>query len=258
MQIAVDVATPNYAKAVLDAARAWNDGRAPDIVWCIAGTSTPDLWIETEMSTIRNQMDINFWGAAEMAHAILSEWTRPDVKVTDEPKHIVFTSSTLAFVPILGYGPYTPAKTALKGLADTLVQELELYPQPVKIHIVYPGNIDSPGFKRENMTKPEITQIFEAGDPVISCDDTAVKCIEGLERGRYQTCVAWLGNLMRWSSLGGAPRENWFADAFMGSVVQVVWFFVLYDFGSKIAKFKREHGHPSTYRRKAPAAAAAA
>ncbi|KAK9783485.1 putative 3-dehydrosphinganine reductase [Seiridium cardinale] len=248
--ISADVSKPDYARDLIAEAVAWNNGQALDIVWCVAGKSTPDFWVEAPLSLTRDQMDINFWGSAEMAHAILREWTGPSAPVVPEPKHLIFTSSVLAFVPIIGYGPYNPAKAALRSLADTLVQELELYPQKVKLHVVYPGSISSPGFDRENMTKPEITRIIEEGDPVQSPDEVAAKAIAGLEKGQYSITVAFLGNVLRCIALGGAPRESWFFDTILSWILQVVWFFALYDIFNKIKKFGKKNGHPVNYRKK--------
>ncbi|KAI1862556.1 hypothetical protein JX265_009270 [Neoarthrinium moseri] len=248
--ITADVSKPDYAPELVAKAVAANNNQPLDIVWCIAGKSTPDFWVEAPLALTRDQMDINFWGSAEMAHAILRVWTRPDVPVVPEPKHLVFTSSVLAYFPVVGYGPYNPAKAALRSLADTLVQELQLYPQKVKVHVVYPGSISSPGFDRENMTKPEITRIIEDGDPVQTPDEVAAKAIRGLEQGRYSITVAFLGHVLRWLAVGGSPRENWFIDTIMSCIVQVVFFFALTDIFGKIRKFGKKNGHPVNYRKK--------
>lgn len=46
--ITADVARPNYAESVGADATAWNDGHPPEIVWCLAGLSTPMLWTDDE------------------------------------------------------------------------------------------------------------------------------------------------------------------------------------------------------------------
>ena len=46
--IAADVAEPGYAEWVVVDATAWNNGQPPEIVWCLAGLSTPMLWTEEE------------------------------------------------------------------------------------------------------------------------------------------------------------------------------------------------------------------
>ncbi|KAI1504185.1 short-chain dehydrogenase [Biscogniauxia marginata] len=248
--ITADVSRPDYAAPLLAEAIAWNNGQPLDIVWCVAGMSTPDFWVEAPLSATRSQMDINFWGSAEMAHAILRLWCAPDAPVVPEPKHLIFTSSVLAFFPVIGYGPYTPAKAALRGLADTLVQELEMYPQKVNVHVVFPGSISSPGFERENKTKPQITQIIEDGDPVQSPDTVAKAAIGGLEKGQYFITVAFLGHALRWSALGGSPRSNRLVDTLMACVLPLVWLFVLPDIFGKIRNFAKQNGHPVNYRRK--------
>ncbi|KAH9883575.1 short-chain dehydrogenase [Xylariomycetidae sp. FL2044] len=249
--ITADVSKPDYAAPLIAEAVAWNDGKPLDIVWCVAGMSTPDFWFEAPLSLTRYQMDINFWGSAEMAHAILRAWCAPDAPVVSEPKHLIFTSSVLAFFPVVGYGPYVPAKAALRGLADTLVQELEMYPQKVKIHVVYPGGISSPGLTRENETKPAITKILEETDPVQTPDTVARMAIQGLEKGHYFITVALLGHFFRWGALSGSPRTNWLLDTLMAALVPIIWIFVLPDIFGRIRKYAKGNGHPVTYRHKA-------
>ncbi|KAI0804123.1 hypothetical protein GGR55DRAFT_659911 [Xylaria sp. FL0064] len=249
--ITADVSKPDYANPLLAEAIAWNDGKPIDIVWCIAGKSTPDFWAEAPLSLTREHMDLNFWGSAEMAHAVLRLWCAPDAPVVPEPKHLIFTSSVLAFFPVIGYGTYTPAKAALRGLADTLAQELEIYPQKVKVHIVYPGTISSPGLEQENKSKPEITFILEESDPIQTPDVVAAAAIRGLEKGYFAITVAFLGNVLRWGSLGGSPRNNWVVDTVMSWIVAVVWIFALPDIYGKIRKYAKKNGHPVNYRRKA-------
>ncbi len=166
-----------------------NGGKDIDIVWCVAGISTPMLWTdEAALAACRRNMDVNFWGAAELSHAVLRAWQRPDAPPSKEPRHLVFTASVVAFFAVAGYGPYTPSKWALRGLVDTLAQEAMLYPaQPVRVSIVYPGTILSPGYERENRTKPDVTLELEKSDPKLTPDETAAKAIAG-PAGRAALC----------------------------------------------------------------------
>ncbi|KAI1369112.1 hypothetical protein F5Y08DRAFT_325522 [Xylaria arbuscula] len=248
--LTADVSKPDYASSLLADAIALNNGKPLDIVWCLAGKSTPDFWAEAPLSLSREHMDLNFWGSAEMAHAIIRLWCAPNAPVVPEPKHLIFTSSVLAFFPLVGYGTYTPAKAALRGLADTLAQELEMYPQKVKIHIVYPGTISSPGLERENKTKPEITNILEESDPIQTPDVVASAAINGLEKGQYAITVAFLGDVLRWSALGASPRNSWIIDTFMSWIISIALIFALPDIYSKIRKYAKKNGHPVNYRKK--------
>ncbi|KAG5945244.1 hypothetical protein E4U53_006749 [Claviceps sorghi] len=244
-----DVSSPSYAPSLLDKATAWNNGAAPDIVWCVAGMSTPELFIDMDMASLRRQMDVNFYGTADMSHAVLRAWLSPEAPASPEPKHLIMTTSAVALYTIPGYAPYAPSKWALRGLADTLSQEVMLYPQNVKIHVVYPGTILSAGFEREQKVKPEVTKLLEASDPKQTPDEVASAAIRGLENGDYFVTVNWLGNLMRLGMLGGSFRNNWLFDTLGAWLVSIVWIFVQADLHGKIRTYGRKNGHPSLYKK---------
>jgi 3-dehydrosphinganine reductase len=198
-----------------------------------------------EMDSMRHQMDVNFYGTAEMSHAILRSWLAPSAPVTAEPKHLIMTTSVVAFYTIPGYAPYAPSKWALRGLADTLSQEVMMYPQNVKVHLVFPGTILSPGFEHENLSKPEITKILEESDPKETPDQVASAAIKALENGDYFVTVNWLGNLMRLGMLGGSFRNNWIVDTLGAWLVSIVWIFVQFDMHGKIRSHGKKFGHPN-------------
>lgn len=256
--IAADVSEPGYAVRVVEEASRWNGGAAPDVVWCVAGMSSPMLWADSDgaVAAGRRNMDVNYWGSAEMAHAILRAWYDPSRGAAapgpgSEPKHLVFTASVLAFFALAGYGPYTPSKNALRGLADTLSQEALLYPDhPVRIHVVAPGTILSPGFDREQRTKPDITLQLEKDDPRQTPDQVATAAIRGLERGNYLVTVGFLGEVLRFANLGSSLRNNWFVDTVGAWLVTAIWFFVLWAINGDIRAYAKKHGHPSTYSKK--------
>lgn len=205
------------------------------------------------MPEMRREMDINFWGSSEMAHAILRTWWDPSNKSnTDrQPKHLIFTASVLALYGIVGYTTYNSSKWALRGLADTLTQEALLYPdQPVKIHVVMPGTILSPGFEHEQRVKPDVTIELEKDDPQQTPDEVACKAIAGLERGEYYVTVALLGHLMRWGSLGSAARNNALVDTLMLWIMAPIWLIVMAVMNGQVKSYAKKHGHPSTYPKK--------
>lgn len=249
--ISADVSEDDYAVRVVAEAISWNGGHSPDIVWCVAGSSTPMLWQdEKALQETRREMGVNFWGACEMSHAILREWWSPENSFT-EPKHFIFTASVLALYTIVGYGPYSPTKWAIRGLADTLTQEAMLYPkQPVKIHIVYPGTILSPGFEREQRVKPDVTLQLEKDDPQMTPDQVATAAIAGLEAGKHFVTVNFLGEMMRWGVMGGSLRNNWFVDTLGAFLLALAWFFVHLVMHGDIKKYAKKHGHPSGYPKK--------
>ncbi|PFH58460.1 hypothetical protein XA68_13666 [Ophiocordyceps unilateralis] len=248
--ISADVSAPGYAQSVVAEATRWNKGASPDIVWCVAGTSVPELFVDMNMDSMRRQMDVNFFGTADMAHAILRQWLAADAPVEKQARHLIMTTSVIAFYTVPGYAPYAPSKWAIRGLADTISQEILMYPQNVKVHVVYPGNILSPGYERENRTKPAVTKLLEESDPKQTPDEVADSAIRGLERGDYFITINFLGSLMKWGMLGGSFRNNWIVDTLGAWLVSIAWFFVHMDLHGKIKNYGKEHGHPSLYNKR--------
>jgi 3-dehydrosphinganine reductase len=248
--ISADLCEQGGSQRVVDEATAWNNGRAPDIVWCIAGAAYPKLFLETSTEKMRQQMDVNFWTCVDMSQAILKDWLAPSSPSKGQERHLIFTSSVVAFYPVAGYAPYSPGKAAIKSLSDSLAQEVLLYDESVKIHTIFPGTISSPGYQKENLTKPEITHILEESDPVQTPDVVASKSIAGLEKGQYLVTVAFLGAVMRSCAWGGSKRNNWLLDTLMTWITSIVWLFVAPDLDGKVKAYGKKHGHPSTFAKK--------
>lgn len=271
-----------FAEPLLAKATAWNGGRVPDIVWCVAGMSIPGLFASQDLETLRRQTNLNFFGQAELAHAAIRAWLQEGSGLSDgaaaisnghlsetsnsqsnghastaaltptkanaplPKRHLIFTSSTAAFYTIVGYASYSPSKWALRGLCDTLAQDTMLYKAAgladIRVATVFPGTMTSPGFERENETKPAITLELERDDPRQHPDQAARDALRGLEKGKYQVCIGWLGFLMRWGVIGGVERNNWLVDIVMAFVVSVAWMYVQWDQNSRIRAHGRKEG----------------
>ncbi|POR38496.1 3-ketodihydrosphingosine reductase [Tolypocladium paradoxum] len=219
---------------------AWNGGHPPDIVWCLAGISTPMLWTdEASLGAARRNMDVNYFGSAEMSRAVLREWLAPEQSRAARSRHLILTASVLSLFALAGYGPYTPSKWALRGLADTLAMELRLYPDnPVHVHVVCPATIANAGFECENRTKHPISFELEKHDTPEGSDTVARKAIAGLRKGQYLVTSS-LGHLMRWGAIGGSPRNNCVVDTVMARFMPVVYFVVLRRLNSQVASWAK-------------------
>ncbi|KAI9833211.1 MAG: 3-dehydrosphinganine reductase [Phylliscum demangeonii] len=250
---------------VLYETKVWNHNRPPDVVWCIAGSSYPELFVNIGLEGLRNQMDQNYWSAAYMAQAALKEWLKPrestnwqedDGNLLPGPRHLIFTSSVLAFYSMVGYAPYAPTKAALRSLSDGLAQEVQLYSgarrhnankgpvTDVKIHTVFPGTFFSPGYEQENLTKPAITKKLEEADKGQTEEEVAAISVRGLERGEYLVTTSFLGSLMRACSWGGSPRNSWVLDSVLSWILSIAWFFVQRDLDGKVFKWGQKYGYP--------------
>ncbi|KAF2866816.1 3-ketosphinganine reductase-like protein [Massariosphaeria phaeospora] len=265
--ISADVSSEAENARMLAEATAWNNGRTPEIVWANAGSSHPSLFLETSIETLRWQMDLNYWAAAYLAHQTLKAWLYPDTPYSglekgakaEAPRHFIMTSSTTAFVGVAGYGPYGPAKAAMRSLCDTLRSEVLLYngarrsttatgqpPAPFDINIqtIFPGTIKSPGLVNENRTKHAVSHALEDSDPEQTELEAATAAIMGLEAGNYMTATNWLGELMRISSLGGVPRDNVIKDTVGQWATSLAWHFIGPDMDGKVWAWGKKEGMP--------------
>lgn len=120
------------------------------------------------------------------------------------------------------------------GLAETLRSELLLY--GTTVHIMFPGNIDSPGYVEENRVKPKITLEIEATDKPKAPEVLAEGLIQGMlpielhlqflilfsslgvQRGDFHIAPDMLSNIFRSSTLGATPHNNLLLDGLYATI----------------------------------------
>ncbi|KAL4742923.1 3-ketodihydrosphingosine reductase tsc10 [Aspergillus similis] len=260
--ISADLTKPEECERIISEVTEWNDGMPPDIVWCCAGYCTPGYFVETSVQTLKDQMDTVYWTAANTAHAILRKWLVPINPSYQRPlprRHLIFTCSTLAFVPIAGYAPYSPAKAAMRALSDTLCQEIEVYngsraskeraratPADVKIHTVFPMGILSPGFDNEQQIKPALTKQIESADKPQTPKEVARIAIEAIERGEYLITTMFVGDVMKGAALGPSPRNSWLRDTCTGWLSNLLFLGVVPDLRKQAFNWGAKNGVPTS------------
>ncbi|KAE8394231.1 hypothetical protein BDV23DRAFT_190408 [Aspergillus alliaceus] len=259
--ISADLKNAAQCDQIIEEVIEWNNGLPPDVVWCCAGYCNPGYFIDTPVQTLRDQMDTIYWTAANTAHATLRKWLAPVAPSEQKPmprRHLVFTCSTLAFVPIAGYGPYSPAKAALRSLSDTLNQEIEIYngtrqsksridatPADVKIHTVFPMGILSPGFDNEQKMKPDLTKQLEAADKPQTPKEVANIAIKALERGEYLITTMFVGHVMKGAAMGGSPRNYTIRDTLTSWLSSLAFLQVIPDLRKQAWNWGAKNGVPS-------------
>ncbi|KAF5875797.1 putative 3-ketodihydrosphingosine reductase tsc10 protein [Botrytis fragariae] len=235
--ISADVSIPTEAARILEEATKFNSSSPPDIVWHFYPRLLP-RYDSPETSHTNGHKLLVLCRHGSLRFEILA--LHPNAEKKD--RHLIFTSSVLAFYSVVGYTPYSPTKAAIKSLSDTLYQEVLLYPNPPQIHTIFPGTIASPGLEIENQGKPEITHLLEETDPIQTPDEVARNAIRGLERGEYLITVGWLGSMMRACAWGGSRRGNWVLDTLVTWGTSVVWGFVGMDLDGKVRRWGEAKG----------------
>jgi 3-dehydrosphinganine reductase len=85
----------------------------PDVVWQCAGATKPGYFKDYTSEDLEREIAMNYFTALHTAHAAVRMMTA-NPKKDNEKRHIVLTSSVLAFYPIAGYNSYSPAKAAIR------------------------------------------------------------------------------------------------------------------------------------------------
>jgi len=205
--------------AALGAACEPHGNRCPDAMFLCAGKSTPGFFVEQNGDSLRQGMDNGYWVQAWSALAGSKRMV-----ASRTPGKIIFVSSVLGYMSMIGYSSYSPANHALRGLAETLRSELLLY--SIGVHIFFPGTIYSPGYIDENKTKPKITLKIEESDEGLKPEQAAKVLLQGVQNGNFHIVGDLIGNLFRSSTRGASPHNNVFMDAiysFMGWIGLAVW-----------------------------------
>ena len=130
--------------------------RIPDYLFNLVGRAIPGYIEKYTLDDFRENMNVNYYGQLVPTLIMLPEFMK------EKKGHIIFFSSILGYIGMMGYGAYVPTKFAIVGLAETLRNELK--PHNIKISIVYPPDTNTPGLTTENEGKPpECAMMSETG-----------------------------------------------------------------------------------------------
>jgi 3-dehydrosphinganine reductase len=268
LHLSYDLRLPESAPKILEEVTRWNGGEAPDILLCCAGHCFPSFFADASPQMLKDQMDTVYWSAAFMAYAAINLWKIPSPAqgqkmgrnggVKKTTRHIVFTSSALAFFPVAGYSAYTAPKAAMRALADSLNQELEVYngsrlnpstndvpDADMRIHTIFPCGIVSPGLEAENKIKPTLTRVMEKDDKPQHPDEIVKIALDRLDKGDFMITTMFLGHLMKGAGMGGSVRKG-ISDIFWAWLGGIVILFVAPDFRKKCRSWGKQKGVNST------------
>lgn len=169
-----------------------------DVLVAAAGQAEPGYFLDLEPEVFRRQMELNYFGTLHAVRAVLP------AMVERKRGHVVLLSSVSGLIGVFGYGAYTPSKFAVRGLGEALHGEFR--PHGIVTSVVYPPDTDTPGFHRENLTKPPETARLSAGIAPVSAARVATAIVRGIEHDRLHVAVEWQTRVIaRLADLHGPP-----------------------------------------------------
>lgn len=110
-------------------------GGTLDALFNNAGVGQPGAVEDIRREVMRDQFEVNLFGAWELTNAVLPVMRRQG------HGRILFNSSILGFAAMKWRGAYNASKYAMEGLCDTL--RLELAGSGIHVSLVEPGPIES-------------------------------------------------------------------------------------------------------------------
>ncbi|MFX1378986.1 MAG: SDR family oxidoreductase [Promethearchaeota archaeon] len=154
--------------------------RIPDYLFNLVGRAIPGYIEKYTLDDFRENMNVNYYGQLVPTLIMLPEFMK------EKKGHIIFFSSMLGYIGMMGYGAYVPTKFAIVGLAESLRNELK--PHNIKISIVYPPDTNTPGLKTENEGKPpECAMMSETGG-LLEPEEVSEYVIQKLLKDKFHIC----------------------------------------------------------------------
>ena len=83
----------------------------------------------------------------------------------------------------------------------------------IQVHMYFPATILSPGLEEENKSKPQLTKDIEGTDEGLTPEACAQHLLRGVERNEFSITDGLVGLLLRVSSGGCAPGNNFLLDS---------------------------------------------
>ncbi|MCB9652989.1 MAG: SDR family oxidoreductase [Deltaproteobacteria bacterium] len=143
-----------------------------------AGVSMPGRFLEQDPEYFRRLMDINYFGAVNMARAVVPHL------IAQGGGHLANVGSLLSVMAIYGYSAYAASKFALYGFSESL--RAELAPLGVRVTILLPPDTDTPQHTAELEHLPEETRALAGSVKMLAPDDVADALLRGMARGRFE------------------------------------------------------------------------
>jgi 3-dehydrosphinganine reductase len=148
-----------------------------DILVTAAGEARPGYFHELGDEVFRQMMEVDYFGTLYAIRAVSPSMTARG------RGSIVAISSATAVLGIFGYTAYSPAKFAVRGLMESLRDELR--PHGVHVACVYPPDVDTPQLAEENRYKPVETAAISGSVRPMSAEAVAAAIVRAIDRKRY-------------------------------------------------------------------------
>ena len=176
----------------------------PDILINSAGILREGYFEKIPSETFREVMEINFFGIIHAIQAVLPYFKKK------RGGRIVNIASLGGKMGSFGYTAYCSAKFALVGLTETLRAELK--PEKIILHLVCPGEFDSPMVDDLNTYRTHENKAVTQTVPVLSLDQVADEVMAGILKNRYLIIPGKAARMVEMSNRWFPFLSRWVTD----------------------------------------------
>jgi short-subunit dehydrogenase len=170
----MDVGEHDQVREVMQAAV--QDVGVPDVLVNVAGRAYPDHFESISYEQFADTMKVNLHGCWNTVSALV-----PSMK--QKGGYIVNTASVGGLLGVFGYTDYCASKFAVVGFSEALRSELK--PHGIMVSVLCPPDTRTPGFEKENETKPKETWAVSEGAKIMSAEDVASALIAGMAKEEF-------------------------------------------------------------------------
>lgn len=139
--------------------------------------------LEQSVQTWQTVVNVNLMGVVNGLLAFVPQMTKQGSHA-----HIVNTGSVASFISGAGLGSYTATKMAVRGITETLQQELAAQGADIGVSILCPGPVDTPiltdsGLVADNLENGPINDAGKTEEPDLMEAISPRRCAEIVFRG---------------------------------------------------------------------------
>ncbi len=149
----------------------------PDYLINCVGYAYPQYIQKLTLEDFQKNMNVNYYGQLIPILIVLPHMMEAN------SGHIACISSAMGYLSFMGYSTYSPSKFALVGLMETLRNELK--PYGINCSLLYPVDTQTPGFDKENESKPPECALMSEVGKLMTPDEVAEFFVKNLLKNKF-------------------------------------------------------------------------
>jgi len=171
-----------------------------DAIVCNAGVESVGTFTDLKIEEHRQIMDVNYFGAVNTIKVCLP-YLKNNYK---KGSRVLVNSSMLGLTGMMCYSAYCASKFALRGLVESIAQELRSY--HIYCSIVFPPDVDTDQYKREKeVSIPKQVRDISANAGLFRPEDIGKDIVGVIENGEFSKSWGVDGWLLRNLTVGMSP-----------------------------------------------------